>query len=109
MIKKALTVILLLNCSPVFAAPAWYLGTINRFWPNDPNGGFIITFTAPSSLDDCKYSYAYFRTTDIQPDLLKNAFSVALSAFHAGSKVGVVIDKGPAGEYCNATSIDLRK
>lgn len=109
MIRKALTVILLLNFSSVFATPAWYLGTINRVWPNDPYGGFIITFTAPSSLNDCQYTYAYFRPSYIQPDLLKNAFAIAISAFHSGSTVGVVIDKGPAGEYCNATSIDLRK
>lgn len=109
MIKKALTVILLLNYSSVFAAPAWYLGTINRVWPSSQDGGFIITFSTPSSLSDCKHTYAYFKSEYVQPDLMKNAFSVALSAFHSGSTVGVVIDKGPAGDYCYATTIDLRK
>lgn len=87
MIKKIAIAILLLNCSSTFATPALYLGTINRVWPNDPNGGFIITFSAPSSLDDCKNTYAYFKSQYLQPDLLKMHFQSPYPPFIQAAKL----------------------
>lgn len=91
-----------------FAQPAWYHGEVDRVWPHDQEGGFIVTFTS-DSLDDCKHNYVYFKPTFMQPEQLRNSFALALSAFHSNSKVGVVIDKGGVGEVCYATSIDVRK
>lgn len=109
MIKKLFLIMLLLSCSSAFGAAAWYQGTINRVWTDDQDGGFIVTFDGASSLSDCKHSYAYFRSTSMQPEMLKNSLSLALSAFHVGSTVGIVVDKDLNGEYCHALSIDLRK
>ncbi|WP_298769062.1 hypothetical protein [uncultured Shewanella sp.] len=109
MLKKFMLLLLLLTSVPISATSAWYLGTINRVWPNAQDGGFVITFSGNSSLSDCKHGYAYFLTSQLQPEILKNSLSVALSAFHAGSSVGVIIDKALHDGSCLATGIDLRK
>ncbi|MDF1642714.1 MAG: hypothetical protein P1U80_00850 [Pseudomonadales bacterium] len=105
--------LLLVTSTGSQAAGQWYTGSINRIWPHNGDGGFIVTFkpTAAglSSLDDCKHKYAYFYAGSIQPEMLKNSFSLALSAFHMGSLVGIVIDKDQNGEYCHAMSVDVRK
>jgi hypothetical protein len=91
----------------------WYTGTITRIWPHEQTGGFILTFkntaSSPSSIGDCKHKYAYFSSTKLQPELLKNSLSFALSAIHTGSTVGIVMDKDLDGEYCYAAGIDIRK
>ncbi|MEX2964778.1 hypothetical protein [Microbulbifer sp. TYP-18] len=109
--KKLLSIAFLLALSSnAFAAPAYYSGTINRIWAQDQDGGFIITYEGTSnSLSDCKHQYAYFVSSVQSPEMLKNSLSIALSAFHAGATVGVVVDKDLNGEYCHALSIDLRK
>lgn len=109
MVRIFTIAILLIVSSSAFSQPGWYAGEINRIWPHDKDGGFIVTFSGPSSLDDCKYKYAYFRLSEIGPQQLKNAYSLALSAFMAGTTVGIVIDKELDGEYCHAYSIDIRK
>lgn len=109
MLKKIIVLLLLLSSAPISATPAWYSGTINRVWPNAQDGGFVITFSGNSSLSDCKHGYAYFLTSQLQPEILKNAFSLALSAFHAGTTVSVIIDKALHDGSCLATGIDLRK
>jgi len=109
MIKKVIFFVLLFSCSSAFSVPRWYLGTINRVWPNEQTGGFIVTLSPPSILADCKHSYAYFQSSKLQPGLLNNSLTVALSAFHAGGTVGIVIDKDQNDGYCHATGIDLRK
>ena len=93
---------------PAFSAAAWYTGNINRLWPDERDGGFIITFSPPSTLSDCKHNYAYARPS-LQPERLKNSFALAMSAFHTGALVGVVIDKGQPDDYCYVLGIDLRK
>ena len=109
MIKKIIVIALLLNCAQVFAGAKWYTGKIDRIWPYAKDGGFILTFsssnTSPSSIDGCKYKYAYFKPPHIESDMLKNSFAIALSAFHSGAYVGVVIDKGQDGETCYALSL----
>ena len=108
--KKILFAIsLLLVTSSSFAAPAWYSGTINRLWTHAADGGFIITFEGTSSLANCKHKYVYFTSQKMQLALLNSSLSVALSAFHTNTKVGVVIDKTGDGEYCYASSIDIRR
>ena len=109
MFKKTLLILLLLNGSLAYSSPAWYQGTINRVWTDDPNGGFVVTYSGNTGLSDCRYGYVYFRPGNIQPDMLKNSLNLALSAFHAGSNVGIVIDKELNGEYCHAMSIDIRR
>lgn len=95
------------------ATASWYTGKVNRIWPNGADGTFIITFKstsgAPSSLDDCKHNYAYFRASTIPLEQHKKLLSLALSAFHTDSTVGIVIDKTLNGEYCYAISLDIRK
>lgn len=106
--SMALALCLAFYATGAFAAPAWYRGTVSRVWADDPNGGFILTFSEPSSLDDCTYKYAYFRSSDLQPAQLKNALSIALSAIYSGKQVGIVIDKSQNNGYCYALSIDVR-
>lgn len=108
MSKYVLCLVLIIGVNGALSAPAWYTGKINRIWPHDNSGGFIITFSSPSSLGDCKHNYAYFKSTDLDPKQLSVSFSLALSAFHSKSKVGVVIDKSLNDEYCHALSLDIR-
>ena len=91
------------------AEAKWYFGTVDRIWPYNQDGGFIITFTEPSSISDCAHGYAYFTADMLPPEMMKNSMSVALSAFHSEAKTGVIIDKGQPGESCLAKGIDLRK
>jgi hypothetical protein len=109
MYKKIIFIVLILNCTIVSAGPSWYQGTINRVLANGQDGSFIITFNSDSSLNGCKYEYIYFHSKDLQPEKLKSTFSLAISAYHTGSTVGVVINKGADGETCYASSADLRK
>jgi len=103
--KKAIALILIFS-EILFATPAWYFGKITRVW-NFTEGSFIITFDS-TSLDNCKDKYVYFNNKLSQVQLQSN-LSVALSAFHANSKIGVVIDKTNDGDPCYAMSIDIRK
>lgn len=106
--NKFLLIIVVLASSMSWSAPAWYTGEVNRIWPHDNSGGFIMTFSSPSSLGDCKHNYAYFKSAELDPKQLSVSFSLALSAFHSKSKVGVVIDKSLNDEYCHALSLDIR-
>lgn len=94
---------------PINADPAWYFGTIDRVWTYSQDGGFIITYKGSSSISDCAYGYAYFSSKTMSKDLIKSSMTMALSAFHSDSSVGLVIDKKGANEVCHAMSIDLRK
>lgn len=100
---------LALSCSQGFAEPAWYVGKITRVWVFDGDGSFILTLDS-GSLDDCLHKYAYFKGASLPPDQLKASLGLALSAFHANSTVGIVIDKSldPVNHFCQAMSIDLR-
>lgn len=111
MLKKLIAVFLLTIPSLAFSDYAFYYGEINRIWANDNNGGFIVTYTAPSSLSDCKHYYAIFNSSEIQPEQLKNSYSLALAALMGGKTVGIVIDKSINGVdgYCYAKSIDITK
>ncbi|MDM3872679.1 hypothetical protein QSV34_15105 [Porticoccus sp. W117] len=60
-------------------------------------------------LNDCKYKYAYFKRSVIGDEQGKAVYSMALSAFHTGQTVSIVIDKQDPGEYCDALSMDMRK
>ncbi|MEX2964779.1 hypothetical protein [Microbulbifer sp. TYP-18] len=108
--RKLLSIAFLLALSSnVLADPAWYIGTIKRVWVHDPDGGFVITYEGTSSISDCQYGYAYFTPINHGPDRLKASLSLALSAFHSGATVGIIIDKDANGVRCEATGIDLRK
>ena len=91
----------------VHAAPAWYFGEITRVWYYNEDG-FIVTLNS-SGLSDCKYRYAYFKASVIGRDQERSLYSMALSAFHSGQRVGIVIDKQGSGEYCVAKSMDVRR
>ncbi|WP_157533487.1 hypothetical protein [Microbulbifer variabilis] len=101
--------LLLIFSSSAFADRAWYRGTINRIWTLGSDGSFIITVKEDSVLSDCKWKYAYFTLTEQTPEKLRNSLSLALSAFHAGTTVGLEIDKDLHGDLCQAYSIDLIK
>ncbi|MFA0813634.1 hypothetical protein [Microbulbifer epialgicus] len=108
--KKLLSILfLLIFSSSALADRAWYRGTINRIWTLGSDGSFIITLKETSVLSDCKWNYAYFTLTEQTPEKLRNSLTLALSGFHAGTTVGLEIDKDLHGELCQAYSIDLIK
>lgn len=92
----------------VAAAPAWYFGKITRVWVYGDGGDFIVEFDS-AGLADCEHRYAYFKAAKMGESQLKSSLSMAVAAFHAGSNVGLVIDKAGAGTTCHAMSIDVRK
>lgn len=66
------------------------------FGPND----FIIMFDN-ELMADCKWEYVYFRESVLGRDLVRNAYSIAVTALASGRQMGVVVDKainGPGGE-----------
>ena len=110
--KIILALVMLATSFQALSVAAWYKGTINRIWPNEQSGGFIITYEnerTPSELSDCRHGYAYFRSVEHQPERLRAQFALALSAFHSGSKVGIIIDKAQNGDLCHAAGLDIRK
>lgn len=107
---KMLSLILLgMISTPALATASFYTGKISRLWAHDPKGGFVITFSGNSSLSDCNNQYGFFQSDSMQPEILRNSLTLALSAFHTDSTVGVVIDKKGPGERCDILSIDIRK
>ncbi|AIW18673.1 hypothetical protein B6A42_07895 [Vibrio coralliilyticus] len=107
--KIVLAMLTFLVSFSAFSSASFYRGEISRIWAHDPEGGFIIVFQNPSSVSDCKNGYIQFNSNSMQPGLIKNSLSIALSAFHSNGTVGVVIDKQGAGEVCEALSIDVIK
>ncbi|MEX2964801.1 hypothetical protein [Microbulbifer sp. TYP-18] len=108
--KKLLSIAFLLALSSnAFADYAWYYGTIKRVWPLNDDGGFVITFEGTSSLSDCRNQYAVFSASLLPPEKLDKSFSLALSAFHAGSTVGVELDKDLYDDQCLPNSITITK
>ncbi|WP_020415403.1 hypothetical protein [Microbulbifer variabilis] len=107
--NKIFTLICLLVVgSNAASEPTWYRGEINRIWTYG-QGDFIVTFVGNTGLSDCRHNYAYFTSADLHPEMLKSSLSVALSAYHTGETVGIVIDKDLNDDACHAAGIDLRK
>ncbi len=109
MSRVLFVVFILLGSSVAHSAPGWYRGVIDRIWTYGGEGDFVITFQGDSTTSDCTHNYISFRAADLQPALMKNAYSLALSAFHSNANVGVVIDKDLNGGNCHALSIDIIK
>lgn len=84
-----------------------YEGTLNLVWANAEDGGFIITFKSPSPISACPNHRAYFRSETFTngSEILRNSLSIALSAFHTDSTVGIFLDTS----NCNATGIYIKK
>lgn len=102
-----LTLLMALSSTSV-AAPAWYYGKITRVWHSNAEG-FILTLSG-GVLDDCQHKYVYFVKANLGQDFKNVIYSTALSAFHTGQTVGVVIDKSAnVNGNCFGLSMDMTK
>ncbi len=105
---KKLILILLVLIQSLQAAPAWYYGKITRIWHHSADG-FIITLDS-TAVDDCSNRYVYISANHLGKEQKDALYSMALSSFHANSKLGIVIDKAKnVNGLCYAMSMDIIK
>jgi len=102
--KKLILIVILFLPLTSYGQAAWYFGKITRIWHYGADG-FILKFDS-NALSDCKHNYVYFSQKRLGEAHKNATYSMALSAFHAGQKVGVVINKS-IGELCYAISLDM--
>lgn len=107
--KMLLGALIVFVASPSLAAPQWYKGKVTRIWQYNGAGDFIITLEP--ALDFCTHKYAYFTESKFGAERLDSALSIALSALHTETELGVVInldERGPGGR-CYPKSLDIRR
>jgi hypothetical protein len=101
--KYIISALLLFLCQASYAENEWYWGTVNSVNTLGSDGSFQVSLENTDVKNNCSNDRVNFYVEDMGLERAKLAFSLALSAFAAGKKWGVVIDLPPSEATCNAS------
>ncbi|MCI5138303.1 MAG: hypothetical protein D3922_07780 [Candidatus Electrothrix sp. AR1] len=78
--------------SGAFAINNWYYGKVTHLQTMGSDGSFIVYTDNQTILNVCQYKRVNFRVSDMGQERTKLAFLMALAAYTAGRRWGVVIN-----------------
>jgi hypothetical protein len=91
-LKYFVSIVFLLICQNSYAVNAWYWGKATQILTYGADGSFIVYVDNTDIGDVCFGSRINVLVENLGAERTKAAMSIALSAFHSGKSIGVVLD-----------------
>ena len=82
------------------AVNKWYWGQVTQIITHRDDGSFIVYVDHPVLLADCLHKRVNVSVDELGAERTKAALSMALAAFAANKRFGVVVDIVTSGEVC---------